>query len=55
MDQCDRCEKSHKECVKQDGSTRCTQYAKLKQGCSLTNLKGESKIKYIPNDPKVSL
>ena len=58
VDQCDRCERSNKECVReetQDHGTKCTQCTKLKQGCSLTNLEGQSKIKFISNDPKVRL
>ena len=57
VDQCDRCERSHGECVRKETQDHgpCTQCAKVKRGCSLTNLKGRSKIKSIPNDPKVRL
>jgi len=47
---CDRCEASHKECVRNDRGARCVQCTKLKQGCTLA--KGRSKINFIPNDPK---
>ena len=58
VDQCDRCERSHRDCVREEtqkDGTRCKQCAKLKQGCSLTNSKGQSKKKSISNDPKVRL
>jgi hypothetical protein len=56
VDQCDRCEESHKECVRRDTQVHgasCMQCAKAKKGCNLT--KGQSKINFIPNDPKVCL
>ena len=56
--QCERCERSNRECAReetQDHGTRCTQCIILKKGCSLTSLEGESRIKVTPNDPKVRL
>ena len=60
MDQCDRCERCNKECGRredQDQGARCTYCAKLKKGCTLTDLtlKDQSKINFVPNNPKVRL
>jgi hypothetical protein len=45
--QCDRCEQSHKECVRietQDYGSRCTQCAKDRRGCTYYLSKGQSKL-----------